>query len=360
MPTEELKKIEEDAKKVALNLSASETVLQNIKNKESEADGVVISIRNKETSLQGEIEKKQRSVESKLTETEETLTKAKSTEVEIGTLKTDAQTKVSEIEAVRTKAEELGKKIEDPSTGVESIMVKIDSDNKVTSSRVEEAETYVTKISKLYESVEKMETEVKTKNELIEGYKKNIEQSYSYINGAGLSHSFSERKIELEKRVIFWQRMTIGSVIFFTAILAGILYFNFETLFSVGFDRFLYKITFSSPGIFAVWFSALQYSRAQKLLESYAFKAATAKALENYTEALENRFGDDSKPEILSFVLSSMQSIYKHPTNDALMTEEKAMEENSLEHITSALKNVDEKIMSTVTSIATKINSTTK
>jgi hypothetical protein len=357
MTTEELTKIKEDPEKVLANLSNSETALQNIKNKESEADGVVISIKNKEAALQGKIEENERSMQTKLTEAEEILSKIKITDTNSGTLKTQAQSKVDEIEALRVKADELDKKIQDPTTGVETILKKIDVDNETSTKKIEEATKHLEDIEKLRITIEGVEQVAKTKSEEIESLRQGITKTYSWITGEGLHHSFSKRKDDLENSMIFWRRMTIGSVVFLSLILAGIYCTSLEQFSTLGWERFLYKITFSSPALIILSFSALQFSRAQKLMESYAFKAATAQALENYTEVLEKRFSDDKyKGRILNFVINSMQSIYRHPSKDDSLPEEKAVEENSLENLTNVLKTTEDKVVDPISNAVEKIS----
>jgi hypothetical protein len=169
------------------------------------------------------------------------------------------------------------------------------------------------------------------------GYQKEIIDAYGFLTGAGLAHSFKERQDSLNGSAKLWRWLLIWSVIVWVINLGLIAYFvKLPETFSWTF--FLYKISYSAPGLFAVWYSAIQYSRERRLLESYAFKSATAKALESYTDVLSKRFSDDEyQHSILDFVLSSMKTIYRHPSLDGHLPEEEKAENGFLTQLIAPL-----------------------
>ncbi len=346
--------MEENSKITQLNTDA-ETILDQIRTKSSEIDGILGEIKAISENIKSETSQSKTKIDSKVGEIEAKVNDISIKEGSINTLVQQAQTKTSEIENLNQKLIELKTKIEDPGTGVDAILVKINADNVITSEKVSEAQTLVDNMTKLSESSKTLDDQIKENKKHIEGYKKEIEIMYGFINGSGLAHSFMERQKKLSGRVTFWQSMTIIGVI----ILGIILYFIYSHPLDSNanwIEMFLYKVTYSAPGIFFLWFSALQYSRAQRLMESYAFKAATAKALENYTEVLERRFSDPQyKQDILDFVLSSMKEIYQHPNKDDMSNEDKEVEQNTMVNIDSTLKNLSEKIIDPINSFMDKV-----
>ncbi len=346
---------------------------EKIKQLNTEAEGVVAEIRTKHneiTALIGElkgfnqegktiidqIKVKNTSADAKLESIETKLNNIVSSESSAATLLQQIQSKVVESEALTQRLVELKAKIEDGSTGVEATLTQLAAKNTTATEKLTEAESLVKQITDFTGTATILESEIKVSKEQVNGYIKEIEKMYSYINGSGLSHSFTERQNELKDGVIFWRNITLASIL----ILGGILFYLLKhplDFVVTWYELFLYKVTYSSPGIFLVWFSALQYSRSQRLMDSYAFKAATAKALENYTEVLERRFGTDLtyKKDILDFVLSSMKNIYQHPNKDEISKEDEEIEKNALAHISSALKDVGVKVVDPVNNLLEKI-----
>lgn len=348
--------MEENNKIEQLNKEAEE-ILGQIKIKKSDVDTLFGEITTIVESVKTSTDQTKKGLETKIVDLDTKITTIATKEGSVDTLLQQAQTKTSEIEVLNQKLLDLKTKIEDPASGVDAVITKINADNQVTSEKSAEAGKLVETITQLEKTAKTLDGQIKTNKEQIEGYKKEIEIMYGFITGSGLSHSFSERQVKLEERVIFWQRVTFVSVL----VLCGILLFlllnkNLFTPDTFWAEAFLYKASYSAPGIFLVWFSALQYSRAQRLMESYAFKAATAKALENYTEVLERRFNaPEYKKEILGFVLSSMQEIYKHPNGDLVSHEDKKVEENAMVNLDSTLKKLGENVLDPINGFLEKI-----
>ncbi len=349
--------MDEDNKIELVKLEA-ENILNQVKTKNSEIESILGEVRAISENIKSEVDQSKNKIDSKVNEIDTKINDISAKEGSIDTLVQQAQTKTSEIENLNQKLLDLKTKIEDPATGVDAILIKINADNGVTAEKVSEAQALVNTITAFSETSKTLDEQIKENKEHIEGYKKEIEIMYGFINGSGLAHSFMERQGKLSGRVTFWQWLTLISVL----VLTGILYFLYKNPLgntTNWVEMFLYKITYSAPGIFVLWFSALQYSRAQRLMESYAFKAATAKALENYTEVLERRFNQpEYKQSILDFVLSSMQEIYKHPNKDDSSHEDKKIEQNAMVNIDSTLKNLGEKVLDPINNFMDKFKNT--
>jgi hypothetical protein len=146
------------------------------------------------------------------------------------------------------------------------------------------------------------------------------------MNGQGLAHSFYERKVEIDGTMNFWKWCLIIS----TGLLAILIVWVFvkpptflNTVGSVDswLDLaiyFFFRLFLFSPLVFAIWYSSVQYTRERNEVSQYAFKGGVAKALENYTDLLTDKFTDEKKEhivrdKILDFTISCMKDIYQNP-----------------------------------------------
>ncbi|MEK7609344.1 MAG: hypothetical protein AAB476_02595, partial [Patescibacteria group bacterium] len=114
-----------------------------------------------------------------------------------------------------------------------------------------------------------------------------------------------------------------------------------------------YRLSFVSPIILIFFVVLRQYSRERRLLESYAFKAATAKALESYTEILARRFLEEQfKHRILDFVLHAMVGIYRHPNNELSKVED---EKGLTESFGEVVEKISKPVVNTIKNAASSI-----
>lgn len=172
-----------------------------------------------------------------------------------------------------------------------------------------------------YKKIEKLNTESEGKLEKIKGYetlsldfKNKIGEIYKIATDSSLANSFDVRKKELEKSQGKWFWVFMVSIVLLAGAVIIILYPVLNGKITQVTSYTWYRLTMTSPLLFLVGFASLQYSKERELLERYAFKSATALALESYTALLMNTF-DKTKNEakILEFVLNSMAMIYEEP-----------------------------------------------
>lgn len=145
-----------------------------------------------------------------------------------------------------------------------------------------------------------------------EEYKIKIANIWEVATGSGLANSFHERKKELALGVIIWAVLLILGVIAYISLLIWIYQETFRNGVPTIDSAAWYRLTITLPILFLVVFASIQYSKERGLLEKYAFKSATAIALEAYMLVLTTKF-DKFELEIVEFVLNSMKMIYKEP-----------------------------------------------
>lgn len=307
------------------------------------------------TELRSEIQNKTQGIKvihsnvaAKQTDIENVETQAKSLLAKVQAIIAEIAKMHATINDYHTKFSALKEQFDDENDGLDAIMAFAEGQKNELQKKYDE-------IVKIQGNAETIQKEIAVSKEHIEGtkqqtdqWKEKIEQVYGYMTGMGLAHSFAERKQEIEKSLRFWRSALGLSIVVLVGVLMAI-YLKLETNTAgqIIFDlpRLLFRLTFSSPAIFGVWFSAKQYSRERGLLENYAFKAATAKALESYTDLLSEKFGPKNMQQVLDFVLSSMNNIYKHPNLELDMDDKKFIKKSALEEIRDAIQNANDNVV---------------
>lgn len=208
----------------------------------------------------------------------------------------------------------------DPTTGVEQIILRIDAieeNANTTSSKIEElrknAASY-TQSAKQYSEDSKISYEdTNSKNEKAKTILDDLQKTYQLAVNTGLAGSFDKRAKDLETRYVNkWQRRFFISLILVAVLATLILSISFFNDFSLSSTVF-FRLSLVSPLIFYTGYAAVQYSKERRLHEKYAFKAVVATSLESYTNLLTKKFKDDPNGTIVSFVISTMSSIYLEP-----------------------------------------------
>lgn len=320
MEATELKSIHEEAIRQAGEIKA---VLDSVKNYSTELEGVKDEIKSKRLAVV------------------QISTNAETRKAEIDTfhstisgLEKRAKELTTKIEAENTKLtgyigtfETTRAKLDHADDGLEAIYVWAQQQKEEIGTLLGQARLDQASVTEIKANTVKDAEGIATHKKVVEGYRKEIEDVYGFINGQGLAHSFSERQKKLHLPLVLWSIMLFVS----TFLVAWALYEVFKELpiDTISGKRIFdpsslfYRLSFVSP-ILLIFFVALrQYSRERRLLESYAFKAATAKALESYTEILGRRFTEDRyRNRILAFVLHAMVGIYRHPNNELTKVED--------------------------------------
>ena len=166
-------------------------------------------------------------------------------------------------------------------------------------------------------SAEKNETKI---NEILEVNKKlktDLESMLWIATDKTLSNSFDNRYKQLTAEKGFWKWASIIGFVIFTIITVATL-FTFQGDLTV---FLIEKVGILIPLAIISYLFYYEYKRIDKKAEDYAFKRTIASTLNAYTEILESKIIDDEKnsefkTKILSFLLSSMENVYKEPANE--------------------------------------------
>jgi len=291
---------------------------------------------------------------------------------ELGALqqvKTTANSILSDLESYHTKFLSIKEQLDSEDDGMEVNLEWSQKNSAEIEALVQSSEGKVSEIKKIQDSITAIKNKVSEDEKLTSGYKEKIQETFNFMNGQGLAHSFYERKRELEKDMKFWRRI----LMLFFLILIGLVSWvlmrppDFLKDFSkiedaIGLLSFFgFRLFFLSPVILIIWYAATQYSRERSDISQYAFKGGVAKALENYTDLLTDKFVDKKgenmvRDEILKFTIECMKDIYRNPHNDkpneddALKTMGKSIEAFR-KHVTKPVGEIGEDLKKAVTII---------
>lgn len=183
------------------------------------------------------------------------------------------------------------------------LLGRLDEIEKQVQEKKDIAEKNEIKISEILEVNKKLKTD--------------LENMLWIATDKTLSNSFDNRYNQLTSEKGFWKWASIIGFSIFSVI-------TIATLFTFKGDLTTFlieKVGMLVPLALVSYLFYYEYKRIDKKAEDYAFKRTIASTLNAYTEILESKIIDDEKnaefkPKILSFLLSSMENVYKEPSNE--------------------------------------------
>jgi len=329
---DKLTSTEEQAKKA---YSEVEKIKTTIAEHLSSADGSIAELQKISTQsaeLSGAVKGQKESIDSQLSlaksaaeQTEKYKTSAEQNLEKANSVLTDFQEKAEQMKIAYAEFLEIKKKIDDKDTGLQVALELVQKANDSADILIEEIRQLKTEIVKTESEVKTIHqkstatlTSIEKNAKTIEEKKAQIEEVTGITIDGTFANKFEKRKNEIEKSlnhdIFSWKNILFFAV--FTLVLAVFLPFTnaVNTAFSfnqlAGIDGFLLRFFYTSPLVFLVVFSAVQYSRERTFLEKYAFKSASASAIRNHTEFLTEKF---EPSEVLKFTTDVFASIYKEP-----------------------------------------------
>lgn len=270
------------------------------------------------------------------------LSKATTTTEKITTLLETARSESSfidtEIADIKTKSNEVGEaydafielkeKVEDPKSGVQAKVDEIEQFVKDASKAKTTAENELAAVISLkdkagedLESISEMKEEIETNKDESEKLTNDIRNNLGLSSADSLSKAIASQCKRIEHSVWLWGGAVAIAILLLGAVLTTIYYTIFlddaskELISGDGAGLLvtvLSKALFSSPFVFALYFSTINFSRARDLRDRYRAKEIAAKNLQAYVKLLRDEFPDNSG-ERLEFALHNMQSIYNDP-----------------------------------------------
>lgn len=266
-----------------------------------------------------------------LTKIQTLLTTAQTTSTSVATTITEIESKSEEVDDAYTKFTESLEKVNDPENGLEAQLEIVKKLARDAATSKNSAETELASVISLKESATENLEEIKTSKSEVDKLQKesatlteDIRNNLDISAADSLSSAITKQRERFDKSV-FWWGVGVFATILIIAALLGYIYY---TLFIGEGDAnilmkeedagtilvtVLSKVVFTSPLVFALYFTTSNFSRVKELRDHYIGKEIAAKNLQAYVKLLRSEFGDYTEKR-LAFTLRNMQAIYDDPT----------------------------------------------
>ncbi len=313
--SENLSTLKETVKSIDLLKEAFETSLET-------TNTLISNVNDPETGIQSKLN----AANEDKNETRSILLSAENTKKELDTKVESIQGQLQEMEQLYDDFIEIKTKIDDPTNGLIKVLSSSTAKRDEIFAIKKKADTLFADILKTRDEsvaftteIKKYKDETELNTEIIRAYAKESEENnskiaqiYDIATGRGLAGSFDKRKKELLLSVWIWGAVLVVSVASYVFVLMWIYHETFQKGIPNIDVAAWYRLTLTLPILGLIAFAAYQYSRERNFLEKYAFKSATAVALESYTKLLTDKFSMH-ETKIVRFVLNAMTMIYREP-----------------------------------------------
>lgn len=242
------------------------------------------------------------------------------------TLFDDFQKKVNEMQTAHASFLQIKAKIDNKDTGLDAILTLVQEAQGGAEELLKEinalkitATDEVRKIQELKKVSTEHANEIAQSLASVKETKSQVEEISGIVIDESFADTFERRKNQIERNLnggLSWRNIMLASVLLL--VIAVLLpfttffnaYLNFGDL--MGANGFFVRFFYTSPFIFLILFSAVQYSRERQLLERYAFKSASAAAARNHIDYLIKNFGVEDV-SVNAFAVSVFKSVYNEP-----------------------------------------------
>lgn len=260
----------------------------------------------------------------------ELLVAAKTDSESTATALADIQEKSDEVETAYDAFLVLKKQVDDPETGMAAQLAEIKQYAADALTAKTSAESGLLSITSMEETATTHLETVKITKIEIDGLKtesenltNDIRNTLDMTSAHSLSTEIQAQRKKLDKAVLLWGIAVTIAILAFATALGLIFYTLFLDKNSKGlitsingtsvFLTVLSKALFTSPFIFALYFTTTNFSRTREYRDRYVAKEISAKNLQAYVKLLRDEFPENSD-ERLAFALHNMQAIYNDPT----------------------------------------------
>lgn len=241
-------------------------------------------------------------------------------------IKTTYQTVSENIANMQTAYQsflQINSKLEDEKTGLKAIFDSVQSLNVQSGKLFSEikilrdnSKTSLTDIENNKTKTDELKSQIQSNFDFTEKKKVEIEKATGLIIDTSFAETFKRRQDEIEKGLdswYSWKKIFFASVIILIilVILPFTKWLDFGT--TVWYELFLNRIYYTSPVLFLIAFSAIQYSKERDLAEKYAFKAASSAAIRSHIDYLSEKFDVKNDESMKSFAKDTFSTIYKEP-----------------------------------------------
>lgn len=238
----------------------------------------------------------------------------------------DFQTKVNEMQTAHASFLLIKEKINDKDAGLDAVLAVVQEAQQEAETLLDEikalkvtATDEVNQIASLKKKSTEQAGEIAQSLAYVKETKAQVEKISGIVIDEGFADTFERRKKEINSDLrgwFSWKHIMLASVV----LLVVAVLLPFTTFFDayldfgnlMGTNGFFVRFFYTSPFIFLILFSAVQYSRERQYLEKYAFKSASAAAARNHIDYLIKNF-TAKDPSVNAFATGVFKSIYTEP-----------------------------------------------
>lgn len=238
----------------------------------------------------------------------------------------DFQTKVNEMQTAHASFLQIKSKIDDKDAGLDAVLAIVQETQGEAETLLEEikalkvtATEEVNQIATLKKTSTEQAGEIAQSLAYVKETKSQVEKISGIVIDEGFADTFERRKKQIDSDLrgwFSWKHIMLASVV----LLVVAVLLPFTTFFDayldfgnlMGANGFFVRFFYTSPFIFLILFSAVQYSRERQYLEKYAFKSASAAAARNHIDYLIKNF-TAKDASVSAFAVGVFKSIYTEP-----------------------------------------------
>jgi len=230
---------------------------------------------------------------------------------------------IKDIQNVYQEFLQIRSKIDDKKTGLQAILNDVQILNSQSNTLFAEikafrddSKSFLSEIEQNKKQTDVLKSDVQKNFDYTQLKKDEIEKATGLIIDTSFSSVFKNRQEKIEDGLSSWYSW---KNIFF----AGLILLAFLVVFLPSwidltglawYSMFLTRIFYTSPLLFLIAFSAVQYTKERDLAEKYAFKAASSAAIRSHIDYLIEKFkDDDDECKVLDFAKETFSTIYKEP-----------------------------------------------
>lgn len=248
----------------------------------------------------------------------ERLESAKATSEEVIKSSTDLRAEIANLSASRNTAAVQLTAINNLHNQLTSVKTQIDAQQKEASDGNAEISRSIKNYEVNYNSWNNKVNELYVR---VESLAKSVDETLNIATSSALSKGFSERaeKAAISRKgwakILIAYLTIIGIAVVYLSVfdVAGKRVIDFTDLWDLKSIPFI-------PFIYLLYFLVRQFNRSRDLEEKYTFKALMSQTLENNVKLLKDEFGDGSNSERLKFAISTMQSVYRDPIKQTVLS----------------------------------------
>ncbi len=238
----------------------------------------------------------------------------------------DFQTKVGEMQTAHASFLQIKTKIDDKDAGLNAILLIVQEAQGQAETLLEEIEALkitateeVSQITELKKVSTEQAGEIAQSLTFVKDTKAQVEKISGIVIDEGFADTFERRKKQIEQDLsgwLSWRNIMLASVLLlvFAVLLPFTTFFESYLSFGdlMGTHGFFVRFFYTSPFIFLILFSSIQYSKERQFLEQYAFKSASAAAARNHIDYLIKNF-TVKDAAVSAFAVGVFKSIYTEP-----------------------------------------------